>query len=176
MTGREDLAGDPDTLDPVADADADADEDLFPSWFDEWTEPPPPVPVPWFRNIRVLATLIGIAIVALLISTALLLTLRSPGDFPTGPRITTATTPPGSRPSPTSADSSTAVSTTPTTTASSAPSETAATEEPPPEGPGPEPLAPPSRSAARGSGDDDGPRINVTRSPMSFTPTSAPRP
>lgn len=165
MTGRDDLAGDPDT----------PDDDLFPEWFDEWTPPTPEEPLPWYRNTRVLTTLIILAFVALLLSTVLLLTLRSPGDFPTGPRITTATTspaPPNSAPPPTPA-SRTGTSTTPTTTA---PVETAPPDAPPADPPAAEPVAPPPRPARGGSDEDDGPRINVTRSPMSFTPNAVPRP
>ena len=141
MTERDRLAEDPEA------ADDGEDEDLFPDWFDEWIEPPPPPTIPWYRNIRVLGTLIGIAFLALLISTVLLFTLDSTAEFPTGTRFSTPTSP--AEPARTTAASTVPqgqpeTSTAPSATEVPSPPETAA-----PAAPAVEPAAPPPPGTLR---------------------------
>ena len=166
MTEREAL--------PYEDLGAWLTDDLFPGWARYWNEAPaaPPKP-PWYRNSRVLLTMIAVAAAALVVATVLLLILDGPGfnqteplrsiSPPTTAEAIPATETAGATPLPTTA-SETAPETAAETAAAEGPA--ASAEQPPP------PTAP--RSA--GSDRSDGPRINVTRTPMSFTPAPVARP
>ena len=58
------------------------------SWDNGWTGPLPAVEQrPWYGNLRLLGTVVGVASVTLVASTVVLLTLNSPGDFPTSPSV-----------------------------------------------------------------------------------------
>lgn len=128
----------------------------------------------WYRDPRWLFGLIALAAAALVVATVLLVTGRGSGEIPTAPELTTRTpASTTSTPSPSSTsprESTSSPSTTPTS-ASSTSEEPGAFDAPPPVEPtaevaeaSPEPPAPTqSRSPA-------GPRINVTRTPMSFSP------
>jgi hypothetical protein len=138
---------------------------------------PPPESRPWYRDPRWLFGLIALAAAALVVATVLLVTGRGSGEIPTAPELTTRTpastigvpsfrnAPPqepasesasSSATTPTSASSASEVPSVVDIPASVEPSASAA-EAPP------EPIAGPNKSPA-------GPRINVTRTPMSFSP------
>jgi hypothetical protein len=153
-------------------------EDLFPGWAAYWNEAPaaPPKP-PWYRNTRVLVTIITAAVAALVMAGAALVALGSPGFTPTRPmgeiipRTSTPVIPatgsdspgsdsPGSAPQ-TPADVTSRAESTDAPKPALSPAESAA----PPDLPTREAPAPDSRRS-------DGPRINVTRTPMSFAPAS----
>ena len=129
---------------------------------------PPRVLRPWYRDPRWLFGLIALAAAALIVATVLLITGRRSGEIPTAPELTTRTPSSAtSAPSPRSTPPGPSVS--PTTTPTSAAS---TTEQPsavdipaavPPMASAAEP--PPEPTASRA-----GPRINVTRTPMSFSP------
>jgi hypothetical protein len=156
MTEREAL--------PYEDLGAWFTDDLLPGWARYWNETPvvPPKP-PWYRNSRVLLTVITAAASVLVVATALLLTLSS-GDFnqttllrsvnpPTSPAATAAPEVDNAPPAPAVASE---------TESEPPPAEVpvaSAEQDPPPR---------PQRSA--GAGSSEGPSINVTRAPMSFTP------
>ncbi|MGI9125064.1 MAG: hypothetical protein ACR2JM_09995 [Mycobacterium sp.] len=148
----------------------------IPEWpFEDFGEPdwddypvttlPVPPERPWYRSPRLLLVLIVAAAAALVVAAALLVTGNFSGEIPTGPgrlhTVTATSASPSSTASPTttSASSTTPSSSTSTEPATSPP-ESAATEEPPLEAPG----------GPGGEDRSEGPRINVTRSPMSFTP------
>lgn len=161
--------------------DWDADEWDADEWdVDDWDgaptrrTTPPAVSHPWYRDPRWLFGLIALAAVALVVATVLLVTGRDSGEIPTTPELTTRTpasstsapTPRSSARSPsTSASESTASTSAP---ASSTAEETGAVDVAPPVEPtasATEPPAPPAPSHSPA-----GPRINVTRNPMSFSP------
>ncbi len=147
--------------------------------FDEWDgyltprpTPPSRVSRPWYRDPRWLFGLIALAAAALVVATVLLVTGRVSGEIPTAPELTTRTPSSAtSAPSPRSAPPRQSES--PTTTSTSAAS---TTEEPsavdnpaadPPTASGAETAPQPTASQ---SAKPAGPRINVTRTPMSFSP------
>jgi len=154
MTEREAL--------PYEDLGAWLTEDLFPGWARYWNGAPtaPPKP-PWYRNSRVLLAMIIVAAAVLVVASVLLVTLDGAGFNQTGQlrSINPATSAPA-----TTAPQSASATTQPTpstvselqTAPATAPD---ASAEPPP----PAPRTPDANLS-------DGPRINVTRSPMSFTP------
>ncbi len=156
-----------DSLDPWAD-DWDGSE-----WDGIRPRPaaPPQVSRPWYRDPRWLFALIALAAAALVVATVLLVTGRNSGEIPTAPALTTRTPASStSTPSPRNAIPSASTSAPSTTPASStpeeanavdipAPVEVTATAEPPAEAPAPSQSQSPA-----------GPRINVTRTPMSFSP------
>jgi len=156
MTEREAL--------PYEDLGAWFTDDLRPGWARYWNEAPvaPPKP-PWYRNPRVLLAVITVAAAALVVAAALLVTL-SKADFNQTKQLISI------NPAPT------ATTTRPAETAGATPSPTTAPEqasEPTPaDGPAPSADAPPPAPLPRSvdSNHSDGPRINVTRTPMSFTP------
>jgi len=135
-------------------------------------EPVQPAKAPWFRNPRLLFGLIAVAAAALVVATVLLITGKQPGEIPTTPDLGTRAIPRArstprapSKPAP-----STPVPSSPTAeTSSGSAEETAAPAEP--EQPAEPPAAPlPPSPTAGQSKSPAGPRINVTRTPMSFTP------
>lgn len=156
MTEREAL--------PYEDLGAWFTDDLRPGWARYWNEAPtaPPKP-PWYRNPRVLLAVITVAAAALVVAAALLVTL-SKADFNQTKQLISI------NPAPT------ATATFPAETASAIPAPTTAPEqesEPTPaESPVPSADTPPPPPVPRSVDPDhsDGPRINVTRTPMSFTP------
>jgi hypothetical protein len=163
MTEREAL--------PYEDLGAWFTDDLRPGWARYWNEAPaapaaPPEP-PWFRNPRVLLTVITVAAAALVVAAVLLVTL-SKADFNQTRQLRSI------NPAPT------ATATRPAETASAAPAPTAApgqeSEVTPAESPVPSADAPPQPAMPRSvdPSHSDGPRINVTRTPMSFTPGHVP--
>lgn len=141
----------------------------------------PPQVSAWFRNPRWLFGLIALAAAALVVATVLLVTGRGSGEMPTAPQLSTRTSPttastPASRSAPPPRATSSSTSTSPSTSPSDSTSESPAEE--PAEEPGQEPAlpaesAPPSATepaSSSASRSPAGPRINVTRTPMSFTP------
>lgn len=151
-------------------------EDLFPGWAAYWNEAPaaPPKP-PWYRNTRVLVAIITAAAAALVMAGAALVALGSPalgnpalgspGFTPArpmgeiAPRTSTAVTP-ATVPR-TAADVTSGAESTAAPKPVPGPAESAT----PPDLPARAAPAPDSRRS-------DGPRINVTRTPMSFAPAS----
>jgi hypothetical protein len=135
---------------------------------------PPRVGRPWFGDQRWLFGLIGAAAAALVVAAVLLITGRDSGQIPTAPDLstraptntTTALTPrvgPPSSPTSVSATSVSAASSTselpsPVETPDPIQSATSATE------------LPPEPSSANRTKNQDAPQINVTRTPMSFSP------
>lgn len=155
----------------------DDDLELFPDWSAEFTRPPQVrTTVPWYRNLRVLSLLVAVAAVALVISTVLLLMLDRSADFRTGPRISTPrpqtpTSATAAVPSPDPPDTAGTPTTPGPDTPVSSESEPSSEAESGREAPAPDrPTARPDPDQ-----DSDGPRTNVTRAPMSFTPAPAPR-
>jgi hypothetical protein len=152
MTEREAL--------PYEDLGAWLTEDLFPGWARYWNETPtaPPKP-PWYRNSRVLLAMITVAAAALVVASVLLVTLDGAGfnqtrqlrsiSPATSAAVTTAPHSASATPIPTQS---------PVSEQESAPAPSASAEPPPPI-----PRTPEANPS-------DGPRINVTRTPMSFTP------
>lgn len=146
---------------------------------DQWTAVPAqparaPSP-PWFRNPRLLFGLIAVAAAALVVASVLLITGRESGEIPTTAQLHTRATPSSpverSRPRPSSEPApATATSPTPSSEASSSEAEPtaepAATERP---------AIAPSASAAPPPAEQapnlSGPNLNVTRTPMSFSPS-----
>lgn len=126
---------------------------------------PPPPAIPWYRSPGMLLLLIGLAAAVLVIAAALLVTGRQSGKIPARPRLETRT----SAPVPQIRASSTAPR-----TSSSPPSTSQAAEESAESGieeVTPEPAEPsPSAAPPPATRSPQGPRINVTRTPMSFTP------
>ena len=142
--------------------------------------PPQPPGPPWYRSPRLLLTLIGLAAAVLVVAAALLVTGKYSGEIPAGERLdsrTSAAVPAGSASaretvSATATSSATSTRSSETSPTSPSPSSSPSAEpgpEPPPEPAEPAPSAapPPPASQPRNPG---GPRINVTRTPMSFTP------
>ena len=141
---------------------------------DTWGRPAAPAQParPWFRDPRWLFGLIGLAAAALVVATVLLLTGRGSGEIPTAPELTTRT-PAGttSVPSPRTAPPSASASPTTSASASSSSEEPGPVDIPEPAQPAPSATEAPSESAAANqSKSPAGPRINVTRTPMSFSP------
>jgi hypothetical protein len=147
---------------------------------------PPRDSRPLYRDPRWLFLLIALAAAALVVATVLLVTGRGSGEIPTAPGLgtrtpantTSAPSPSGAPPSPSqSAESASASSSsTPASPTSSPSSTTPASEEPAavdvpeqqqPTASAAEPPPPPAASQNRSP---SGPRINVTRTPMSFSP------
>lgn len=153
MTEREAL--------PYEDLGAWLTEDLFPGWARYWNEAPtaPPKP-PWYRNSRVLLAMITAAAAVLVVASVLLVTLDGAGFNQTrqlrsiNPATTAAVTT-----APQSASATPLPTPSPVSELQSAPApEPSVSAEPPPA-----PRTPEANLS-------DGPRINVTRTPMSFTP------
>lgn len=146
--------------------DADQFEDPYADTYVRWPEDEQAVRRPLHRNPVVLLGLIAAASVALSVAAVLLLTDSRDADVPTKLKPTIRTTAVVLPPSKSAAETS-AVETTPETSAEEASATESAEEIPaaPTDAPAPVP-------SARGGDEDnsDGPRINVTRSPMSFTP------
>jgi hypothetical protein len=163
--------------------DDDADEDF--GW--DWDAPPvdrepEPGRAPWYRSPGPLLALISGAAATLVVAVALVVT--DSGEIPTRPALGTKTVSTGAT-SPSSA-APTADAPEPSTPAPSSAEESTAEEEPPapaevaraaePAAPSaaPPPAARPvDRPGTVAGGNSEGPRINVTRSPMSFTPGSS---
>lgn len=158
-----------------------ADEDF--GW--DWDAPPvdrepEPGGPPWYRSPGPLLAVISCAAATLVVAVALVVT--DSGEIPTRPALGTKAVPTGA-PSP-SRSAPTAGAPEPSTPSSAASSaeEPAAAEEPPAtaevtraaEPAAPVAAPPPAPLPVDGPGtDSEGPRINVTRSPMSFTPGSS---
>jgi len=173
------------------DSEALADEDLStsgylhddvddPDWsgypIDDWgpypVERAQPPAAPWFRNPRLLFGLIAVAAAALVVATVLLITGRQSGEIPAAPQLSTRTTPNTPSASSTPRPPSEPASSTPPSSSPSAESPAVDTGESPApaesEQPAEPPIAPlPSPAASQSPA---GPRINITRTPMSFTP------
>lgn len=157
--------------------DADYGHDEWDGYPDEYwagytAEPPTPPGPAWFHNPRLLFGLIGVAAAALVVASVLLITGKDSGEIPTARHLSTRTAPatPSERSTPPPAEP-------PSSTASSSPS--AETSSPVPEdAPLPEESQQPAESAAPPPPAPEtglnksgaGPKINVTRTPMSFTP------
>jgi cytoskeletal protein RodZ len=153
----------------------EADWDSYP--IDDWADPPveqhqPPAP-PWYRNPRLLFGLIAVAAAALVVATVLLITGRESGEIPTTPQLSVRTTPttPSERSTPPAPSESSSAPVSASDGAESAPAD--AEEAPAPA----EPAQPAEASAAPAPAptavqgkSPAGPKINVTRTPMSFTP------
>lgn len=155
-----------------------ADWDTFP--VDEWDWDGPPADVvppaktpPWFRNPRLLFALIALAAAALVVATVLLITGRQSGEIPTTSQLTTAVTPtsPSVRSTPRAPKPATASTAPPSPSPEPAyPSVEEApvpVEQQPVPSAAPEPSPSPSATQSRSPA---GPKINVTRNPMSFAP------
>lgn len=150
---------------PYEDLGAWLTEDLFPGWAAYWNEAPaaPPKP-PWYRNTRVLVAIITAAAAALVVAGAALVALGSPGFAPARPMgeiIPQTSTPVIPAVPRTATDVTSGAESTAAPKPVPGPAESAA----PPDLPAREAPAPDSRRS-------DGPRINVTRTPMSFAPPS----
>lgn len=169
-------------------------EDLGAKWADEWADfplrqrDPSPTGPPWYRAPGLLISVIGISAVTLVAAAALLVADTGSGEIPTGPPLSTrapaATAAPAVvRPAPPTDSSSAPMpqeSAQPSPGPDQAPEPSQAPDAPPraavpeaaiPEDAVPE-AAPPEDAAPE---DTAGPRTNVTRSPMSFTPGSSGR-
>ena len=132
-----------------------------------------PAPKPWFRSSGLLLAAIGMAAAALVVATALLVAGNFSGVIPAKTRLGTRATTAETRP--------TAPSRTPQSSASTSASTTNATVSSTAEAPAPSAeVAPPptTRSSAppavvpRPIG---GPEVELTRTPMSFSPTVHPK-
>ncbi len=141
---------------------------------DEWAaipaQPAPAPSPPWFRNPRLLFGLITVAAAALVVASVLLITGRQSGEIPTTPQLSTRATPTSAAErSPRPSSEQTATATSPTAESSS--SDAVETGEPPtPQQQVVPSAAPPPPPAAEQSRTPAGPNLNVTRTPMSFTP------
>ena len=175
----------------------DADLSVWPmddfGW--DWDEPgvdrePEPGGPPWYRSPGPLLALIAGAAATLVVAVTLVIT--DSGEIPTRPALGTKAVPTDA-PGPSRAEAPTESTTAPTTgesgpstpaSASSSAEEAPAEEESPapaedvePEVGEPAAAVPPAPLPVDSPGtvagnDSDGPRINVTRSPMSFSPGS----
>ena len=128
---------------------------------------------PWYRNPRLLFGLIAVAAAAIVVATVLLITGRESGEIPTTPQLSIRTTPatPSERSTPRAPSES---SSAPASSSLSAESSPASTDESPAPAEPPQPAEPsaapaPSPTAGQ-STSPAGPKINVTRTPMSFAP------
>lgn len=142
---------------------------------DEWTaisRPPAPAPsTPWFRNPALLFGLIAVAAAALVVASVLLITGRQSGEIPTAPHLSTRATPSSAVERSTAQQSSEPSATATSSPVESSPSEAVESVEPgAPQQPAQPaaPAAPPP--AAEQTRIPTGPNLNVTRTPMSFTP------
>ena len=156
MTEREAL--------PYEDLGAWFTDDLRPGWARYWNEAPVAAPKPpWYRNSRVLLAVITVAAAALVVAAVLLVTL-SKADFNQTKQLRSINPVP------------TATATRPAEIAGATPALTTAPEQEseltPAASPVPSADAPPPLPVPRSvdPNHSDGPRINVTRTPMSFTP------
>lgn len=191
MTEREDGPSEQLVASPPGDQDVELEDTWPPSqlwgpqdqwqpgddW--EWIEPPydnpaPPPPTPWYRRPGVLIGLIIAAMVALVVASVVLLTNARFGesdDVRLRPTIhTSAVTVPGTPDrSATSAPSTSPTSTEPTR--SSAPTDAPGpVGQPEPQVPEAPPAGGPVGGQSQAPATREGPRTNVTRNPMSFTP------
>lgn len=174
-----------DEYDEYDELEAGYDESALDESLDEWEgyvaaarrTPPPPNSRPWFRDPRWLFGLIALAAAALVVATVLLVTGRGSGEIPTAPELSTRTASnttgapsPRSAPPQESAPESTSSSSTTPTSATTTAEEPSAVEIPasvqPSESAAEAPPEPPSSRNQSPAG----PRINVTRTPMSFSP------
>jgi hypothetical protein len=153
----------------------DVDWDAYPveDWATYRSEPAPPPAPPWFRNPRLLFGLIAVAAAALVVATVLLITGKDSGEMPTARHLgtKTASDTPSERSSPRpSAEPSSSPATSPSPSAET--SSPAAEDSPLPAAPQlpAESAAAPPPSPAGQSRSPAGPKINVTRNPMSFAP------
>ena len=149
-----------------AEPDAGQYEDPYADTYVRWPETEPPIRRPWHRNPVILLGLIAAASVPLSVAAVLLLTGDDANDRPMkltpAIRTTAVVIPPSESGSETTTAESTPQTSAEETTATESAEEIPAA---PTEAPAPLP------SARGGDSDEsDGPRINVTRSPMSFTP------
>ena len=144
-------------------------------------EPKPSGP-PWYRSPGPLLALISVAAATLVVAVALV--IADSGEIPTRPALGTKTVPTGGPGSSRAAATATAPGPSTPAPASSAIDETPADEQPtlPAEVAGPaEPAAsaaappplPVNSPGVLAESNPEGPRINVTRSPMSFSPGSS---
>jgi hypothetical protein len=175
----------------MTDPEALPDEDLSGWPIDDfgwdWDEPgvdrkPEPSGPPWYRSPGPLLTLIAGAAATLVVAVTLVIT--DTGEIPTRPALGTKAVPtdapgPSRAEAPTEPPTGESGPSTPASASSSAdgaPAEDVEPEAPEPAPPAaavpPAPLPVDSPGTVAG-GDSDGPRINVTRSPMSFTPGSS---
>ncbi len=177
----------------MTDREALPDEDLAAWWIGgddldwDWDElrvdhEPEPSGPPWYRSPGPLLALISVAAATLVVAVALV--IADSGEIPTRPALGTKTVPTGvpspsravataTAPEPsTPAPESSAVDETPDEGQSPVPAEAAGPAEPAASAAAPPPL-PVNSPGALAESDPEGPRINVTRSPMSFTPGSS---
>ena len=157
-------------------ADGDQYEDPYADTYVRWPEPEPAIRRPWHRNPIILLGLIAAASVPLSVAAVLLLT----GDRDTGVatklkptiRTTAVVLPPSESAVETGEAQMSAAQTSPSETTPETSAEESAATESAEEIPAATIEAPAPLPSARGgeSDESDGPRINVTRSPMSFTP------
>lgn len=177
----------------MTDPEALPDEDLSAWPIDEfgwdWDDPrvdrePEPSGPPWYRSPGPLLALISGAAATLVVAVTLLIT--DSGEIPTQPALGTkavpSSAPSASRAAPaanapgpsTPASASPAAEGSPSEGESPAPAAVAEAAEPaaPAGAPPPAPLPVDGPGTLAGT-DSEGPRINVTRSPMSFTPGSS---
>jgi hypothetical protein len=162
--------------------DDEWDDEWAGDWDDDWdrrapaASAPQPVAQPWYRSPRLLVVLIGAAAAMLVVATALLVGGRFGGQIPTSPQLDIRTALPSASATPPPSRVERRNSTTPSTTGSPTPSSAAdaPTVVPEPVQPLPAPSleAPP---AERAPADSDGPSLNVTRTPMSFSPGGSAR-
>ena len=133
--------------------------------------PPPRVHQRSSRDPRWLLALIGLAAAALVVATVLLFTGRGAGEIPTAPESAATRTPASTPGSPSPSRTRPSPSATTPTSASSASEEPSAVEVPAPVGPTASVSELPSEPSAESRNkSSSGPRINVTRTPMSFSP------
>lgn len=135
----------------------------------------PPAAAPWFRNPKLLFGLIAVAAAALVVATVLLITGRQSGEIPTARQLSTRTAP-TTPPSQSSTPRAPSESSAPSSSSPNAESSPAGSAESPvpaepaqPAGPPEAPAPAPAPTAGQGKS-PAGPKINVTRTPMSFTP------
>lgn len=173
-----------DAVDELWDPEAELwDPDSESEW--DWdsipVQPSPPPSPPWFRSPRLLLALIGLAAAMLVVATALLVGGRFGGQIPTSPQLNIRTGAPSPSSTANPAPREPSRTTTPPSTSAS-PTTSAPVETPPDQPVAPEPAesAPPpppaEQPAAEAPKRSNGPRINVTRTPMSFTPSVSARP
>jgi len=168
---------------PVDADEPDGDSEWDRDWDSEWhwdsypvPEAPRKVSPPWHRSPRLLLALIGAAAAVLVVATALLVGGRFGGEIPTSPQLNTRTATPSPSAAPPPPPVQRRTGTAPSTTESPAP---ASAEQPPVAEQPVEPLPPPPvepPAAERARADSDGPSLNVTRTPMSFSPGTSARP
>jgi hypothetical protein len=172
MTNREALPEDDLWVWPDEDPDGD-----YPDWGQSSRAADDPAAAPGAglrRTPVLLLVLIGMAAATLVVATALLVTGSFSGEISSNPRLETPTSAPDPI-TPTRTRPATASSAVPAPSTSAVVSSSAATVEPGPEvAPAPTDQAPtvsqPPAPASERTG-SEGPRLNVTRTPMSFTPS-----